>query len=318
MSQLIADPIFIVGAHRSGSTLLRVMLDHHPQISLPHEFEFTMHLVGDDGEPPELEKFYQHLALNSSFSRSGFHIDRSLPFEELINSFLEQRRNGKPVIGMTCHENFERLRYFWPEARYIHILRDPRDVANSVVQMGWAGNVWVAVNRWIEAERTWDNLCKKIPESHRMEVRFEALMANPKNELSVVCGFLGLSFEEQMLSYPSTSDYDLPNANAATRWRKKMSKRDVQLIEARVGKLCSARNYSLSEFSTISPGLITKTWLNFHSRFTRFMRRLLQNPSITINMLLARRMGRLSRLQHLTQQKYVIKNQQVKQTRYSD
>lgn len=318
ISQSIVEPIFIVGAHRSGSTLLRVMLDHHPKISLPHEFEFTMHLVKENGESPELEKLYQHLSLNDSFSRSGFQIDRSLSFEELINSFLEQRRDGKPVIGMTCHENFDRLRFFWPKAKYIHILRDPRDVANSVVQMGWAGNVWVAVNRWIQAERTWNLLCENIAEEQRIEVRFEDLMGNPEAELSKVCDFLKLTFDEQMLSYSSNSDYSSPNASAVSRWRSKMPAKDIQLIEARVGELCRDRNYDLSELPKLSIGPFKQFWLKLHNHLTRSWSRLQRHPGITIKLFIAQRLGQTKRVKQIVQQKHEIYNRQVKRTRYSN
>ncbi|MEM9806470.1 MAG: sulfotransferase [Cyanobacteria bacterium P01_D01_bin.56] len=316
--QPVAEPIFIVGAHRSGSTLLRVMLDHHPQIALSHEFEFTMHLVGENGEPPALDRFYSHLSLNASFSRSGFHIDRSLTFAELINSFLEQRQNGKALVGMTCHQNFDRLRFFWPNARYIHILRDPRDVANSVVNMGWAGNLWVAANRWVEAEQMWDVLCQKIPEQQRIEVRFEDLMAKPESELSRVCDFLKLAYDEKMLSYPDNSDYALPNTAAASRWRTKMPEKDIQLVEARVGDLCSARHYPVSDLPKISIGSVQEIWLKVYSRLLKSWRRLQKNPSLVLRLSIARRLGRTEQIEKITQQMHGIQNCQIKQTRYSN
>ncbi|MEM9400626.1 MAG: sulfotransferase [Verrucomicrobiota bacterium] len=316
--QPLAEPVFIVGAHRSGSTLLRVMLDHHPQIALSHEFEFTMHLVGENGEPPPLDTFYNHLSLNASFSRSGFHIDRSLTFAELINSFLEQRQNDKAVVGMTCHENFDRLRFFWPNAKYIHILRDPRDVAHSVVNMGWAGNVWVAANRWVEAEHTWDVLCQKVHEDRRMEVRFENLIANPELELSRVCHFLGLGYDEKMLSYPANSDYALPSPTAASRWRTKMSKKDIQLVEARIGDLCNERHYPVSDLPQLCISSIQEIRLKVYSRLLKSWRRLQENPSLVLRLSIAKRLGHTDQAKKITQQMHGIQNHQVKQTRYGN
>jgi hypothetical protein len=56
------------------------------------------------------------------------------------------------------HRHYDRLLRLWPEARFIHLVRDPRDVASSCIGMGWAGNVWTGVTRWIEAERLWDEV----------------------------------------------------------------------------------------------------------------------------------------------------------------
>ena len=61
----------------------------------------------------------------------------------------------------------DRLTRIWPDARFIHLVRDPRDVARSVIPMGWAGNTWVGVERWMEAERLWDRVRSSLPNSSR-------------------------------------------------------------------------------------------------------------------------------------------------------
>ena len=59
---MIENPTFLVGAERSGTTLLRLMLDHHPQVAFLHEFEFAVDCVGDDGTCPALPDYYRYLA----------------------------------------------------------------------------------------------------------------------------------------------------------------------------------------------------------------------------------------------------------------
>lgn len=256
----VDSPVFIVGAHRSGSTLLRIMLDHHPQIALTHEFDFTMHLVSGDGEPPDLKSFYAHLALNGSYIRSGFKIDRSLDFNALLNSFLKQARSNKRIVGMSCHANFDRLPYFWPNARYIHLVRDPRDVAPSSVKLGIDGDIYMAAGRWVEAEKIWETLRRRIPEENFIEIRFEDLVVSPCDELTKICQFLGLSYSESMLSYSSHSDYDLPDATVSQRWKNSVPAKDVQLIEAQVNGLLSQRGYSPSGLDTYKVTLVDKIW----------------------------------------------------------
>lgn len=53
---MIEKPVFLVGAERSGKTLLRLMLEHHPDISWLNEFEYSVDLVSDQGEYPSLSE----------------------------------------------------------------------------------------------------------------------------------------------------------------------------------------------------------------------------------------------------------------------
>jgi len=310
----VASPVFLVGAHRSGTTLLRLMLDHHPQVAFPHEFEFTMHLVGDRGEVPELERFYEHLSLNASFSRSGFAIDRTLSFEDLLNSFLEQRRGGKPVVGMTCHENFDRLRWFWPGARYIHLVRDPRDVASSVVKMNWSGNVWAAVQRWTAAERTWNRVCESVPAQQRYEMRFEHLMTTPQAELARLCTFLGLDFSAEMLSYPQHSNYKLPDPSVTYRWRKHMAPTSVRLVETQVGALLTDRGYVPSGLSSLALPPWTRGLLQSHNRAARAWRSCRTTGfRLTASLALARRLSMDGWYRQLVQEKIARSNRHISQ-----
>jgi hypothetical protein len=159
------DPIFLVGAERSGTTLLRLMLDHHPEIAFFSEFEFAIEHVSGRGDFPDVDSYRHWLGNDRIFLDSGFHVDPTLAYPELVRSFLEQKRyrDRKPLVGATVHAGFDRLGSIWPDARYIHLLRDPRDVARSTIAMGWAGNVWTGVERWLEAESTWSRLRDDLP-----------------------------------------------------------------------------------------------------------------------------------------------------------
>jgi hypothetical protein len=79
----------------------------------------------------------------------------------------------------------------WPDARFIYLLRDGRDVARSQVEFGLAGNVWAAASVWRRAERDWRLLCAKVPPQRRIELRYEELARDPERELTRICAFLG-------------------------------------------------------------------------------------------------------------------------------
>lgn len=245
----VAAPVFLVGSERSGTTLFRLMLDHHPSIAFQKESEYIVGLMGDDGAWPAMPDYHRYLALHRGFGTSGLTVDPSLPFPALVGSFLEQKRaksGGKPVLGATVHFGYAHTLRIWPDARFLHIVRDPRDVARSTVQMGWAGNCWAAALEWVESEREWDRLCALAPPERRHEVTYEALIRSPRETLAGVCAFLGVPFDEAMFDYAKTSTYALPDGKLAEQWRRKASERDVREVEAAAGEMLTSRGYALS------------------------------------------------------------------------
>lgn len=139
MPQQVGPPIFLVGAERSGTTLLRLMLDSHPELAFRWESEVLVEKVGDDGAFPDLAEYHEHLRMYRFVEKPA--IDPSLDYAALVRSILEQKRvaDRKPRVGAVVHAHFDRLLFIWPDAIFIHLVRDPRDVAQSVVEMGWEG-----------------------------------------------------------------------------------------------------------------------------------------------------------------------------------
>jgi hypothetical protein len=240
------QPAFLVGSVRSGTTLLRLMLDHHPAIAFFSEFEFVVNPLPPDEGFITIDQFRDYAQYERMFRSSGFQVrDGVKTFPEMARDFLEQlrQRTGKRVVGATVHENFDRVLRIWPAAKFIHIARDPRDVARSVVDMGWAGNPWAGARRWIEAESLWDRIRPTIPADRQIEVRYEGLVADPVGALTRLARFMGLAYDPAMMSYPNDSTYGPPATALVNQWKRKMSDRDVQLVEARVGDLLAARGY---------------------------------------------------------------------------
>ena len=249
----VERPFFIVGAERSGTTLLRLMIDHHPAIGCHYEFEFSVDWVTDDGRMPSMEEVrrrFERPWLRDALTAPG--CDGSFPdvetHEQFVNWKLRAWRDagGKRDIGATVHRNFERLIHIWPDARFIHIVRDGRDVARSRVQMLWHGNVWTAIDAWLEAEAAWDRLSQVVPKARRMEVSYEQLIAAPSETLSEICEFLGHPFSERMLDYVSATSYDLPDPANAQRWQQQADGAEISLVEAKAGAMLEARGYALS------------------------------------------------------------------------
>ena len=260
------SPLFLVGAERSGTTLLRLMLDHHPRLAFHSEFEFAVDYF-NDGRFPAIEEFIDAVQTDRIFHASGLLIDTRLSYPELMNSFLEQyrRRQDKPLVGATVHRHFDRLLKLWPNARFIHLVRDPRDVARSCVAMNWAGNPWAGVERWIEVEHLWDSIQPSITPGNRIDIHYEELVAHPVETSRRICEFIGVEFDQQMFSYTRHTRYGLPDARMAGQWREKMSPRDVQRVESRVGSLLQQRGYTSAGGSLNHPSHLHRKYLAIES-----------------------------------------------------
>jgi hypothetical protein len=270
--KVISEPIFLVGAERSGTTMLRLMLSHHPQIAWCNEFEYSVDCIPNTQEFPNLNQYYDWLETHRIFRKTGFQIDKSLDYPQLINSFLYQKKEqtNKPIVGATVHRNFDKLLKIWPNARFIHIVRDPRDVARSCIGMGWAGNVWTGVERWLEAEQVWEKLTLEVPEERRLEIQYETLIAEPVQTLKPICEFMGVSFDEAMLHYSKTTTFSYPDPKLIYQWRKKMSDREIQLVELQVGKLLEKRGYQSSGLPTLKMTPIVQQQLRLHDWWQRW------------------------------------------------
>ena len=257
---MITTPTFLVGSERSGTTLLRLMLDHHPEIAFFHEFEFAVDCMDDDGTWPALDDYYRHLSLDRTAFHAGVEIDRDLTYPDLVNSFLLQKqvRDGKRLVGATVHRNFHRLTRLWPDARFVHLVRDPRAVGRSVVQMGWAGNLWTATDRWIAAEKTWAKVAASLTPDRFVEIRYEELIASPQEQLTRICALMGVDFHDGMFAYAENSTYDMPDASNAHAWRSALDDESIRLAEAKLGPLLEARGYTPSGLAplTVTPEMV--------------------------------------------------------------
>ncbi|MEL7050463.1 MAG: sulfotransferase [Cyanobacteria bacterium J06588_5] len=249
-TEMIKRPVFLVGSERSGTTLLGLMLDHHPNIMFWDGFEYATKLVSDRGQYPAMADYYRWLQSNSQFLMDAPTIDRQLAYPMLVNSFLRQFQHFSPspkaLIGATVHHHFDRVLHIWPDAVFIHMVRDGRDVARSCIKMGWAGDGWHGAARWLQAETLWDKLKLQLPESRRLEVRFEQLVENAPETLERVCQFMGDRYHPDMMKYPETTGYSLPDMSLVNQWHRNVSKREIQLIEARIAPLLVERGYPLS------------------------------------------------------------------------
>jgi hypothetical protein len=273
--------------------MFRLMLGHHSQIAWAHEFEAAVAFLGDSGWLT-LDQYRACLSTHRAFLSEAFEIDSSLEYPDLVRDFLRQahERDGRKQIAFVIHSRFHRCPDIWPEARYIHVIRDPRDVANSCRHQGWAGNAYYGVRYWTEAEERWNRLVARTRDDQRFEVRYEELVRDPERVLHGVCEFLRLNYEEGMLEYARDTTYERPDPSLIFQWRRTLSERDVVRVESRCHKLLEERGYEPSGLPIEKLRLLERGYMLLDHEIRRAMHRIRRyGPGLWTLHVLARFLG---------------------------
>lgn len=259
-------PIFVFGALRSGTTLLRLMLKHHSGIHSPGEADFLFDHVEAAGEDWRFDR--AAIEDDRIFRAKKIALRDGLDGAALAGAVIDDlAATGEGLMSLNIHRNAPKMAALYPQAKIIHLLRDPRDVARSSIGMGWAGNSFFGVDHWIGTEAGWAE--DLYPADQVLTVHFEELMADLEPQLTRICDFLGLSFEPGMLKYYENSTYGPPDPKIAQKWKQKAGRREVALIEGRVGALLAARGYEPSGEPAL-PGSFELFRLKMESRWKRW------------------------------------------------
>jgi hypothetical protein len=188
--RLVDSPVFVLSPVRSGSTLLRVLLNSHSRIRAPHEMHLRTLNV-------RLERDFTAAAMRE------LELDREqlehLLWDRVLD--LELRRSGKDVIVDKTPPNtlfWPRLHRCWPEARYIFLLRHPAAVVTSLVNRRAEpdiGQIHEEVLGYAESlEQARSTLTGHV-------VTYEQLTAEPEKVTRELCQYLDVAWEPGMLDY---------------------------------------------------------------------------------------------------------------------
>jgi hypothetical protein len=211
----------IVGSPRSGTTLLRLMLDSHPEMAIPPETGFLPAAQKLEGKGDELrERFFEMIVTfpasapawgDFQIRKEAFHarLEEIRPFSIADGFRLFYRmyaaRFGKARWGdktpLYC-QHLPYLQDLLPEARFIHLVRDGRDAAVSLRERWFSPGfeIETQAHHWrdnVEAARRDGPGCR-----HFLEVRFEDLVQAPEAVLRRICGFVDLDYHPDMLRFP--------------------------------------------------------------------------------------------------------------------
>jgi len=260
------NPVFICGALRSGSTVFHLMLNSHPDITNPGEYDFLFDEIKDNGELPKTSDYIEFLQSDRIFNSTSLNIDITLGYSDLIKSFISQMKEDDNILAINIHRNFEHAYRLFPDAKYIHLLRDPRDVARSSIGMNWAGNVYYGVDHWIDTEKSWDKLTELLDDEQYIEVRFEDLISDAVSALKTVCEFIGTSYTDNMFDYENNSTYSKPDITLINQWKRKLSTLELQNVEYKVFDMMSLRNYELSGNPISAPNVYKRIKLYLQNK----------------------------------------------------
>jgi len=206
-----APAIFIIGTGRSGTTLLRLMLSAHPNIYIAHEASFYVweSLFPKSKSATEFLRFFVQ-----TFSFRWLDLDPRQVFGDLPNPLPRERvheahtallkakaaRYGRTRYGdkTPAHAgHIKRLYADYPDAKIIHIVRDPRAVVRSMQRMPWASAAVTANAMFCEVER------KQVApyQSDMHQLRLEDLIANPEQVMRGVLDFVGEPWDDAVLDH---------------------------------------------------------------------------------------------------------------------
>lgn len=264
------DIVFVCGALRSGTTLLRLMIDSHPALSNPGEMDFLFEPPSASNGAVDMDAYAEALSTNRVFNSLGLKFRDGLSYEDQVRDFVRQFRVPGKRLTVNIHRHFDRIPAIFPNARYVHLLRDPRDAANSAIGMGWAGNVFHGVDHWINSERDFDRLAAKVDTGSIFTLKNEDLVRNVQEELGRLCEFLGVGYDAAMLDYPSRSTYGAPDPKLVEQWRRRMSEREIALIEGKTAAMQAARGYELSGIAPITPSALGRLFIRLDNSWRRW------------------------------------------------
>lgn len=275
-------PIFVVGVHRSGTTLLRFMLNSNPRIYIPPESDFVPRFFGRNphsplnrqriawlldvifdryrlvkewqGEPPDPAEFAAKMAeptpaafLDTLYSRYA-------------RQHGAQRWGDKTPIYASY---MDLIGSIFPAAQFVHIIRDGRDVALSMLDK-WGKkelhvDIYFTARNWVRRIRQAQASGTRLGPDRYYEMRYEPLVEDPEGELRPLCRFLGEDYVPEMAEphHLGRRQFEEGDFHAAVRqppstvrigrWRTEMPTPDLRLFQHIAGPLLAELGYEVVE-----------------------------------------------------------------------
>lgn len=261
---------FIVGSARSGTTLLRLMLNAHPDVAVPPESRFITEFWTNQDEV-NVDQFLRALNRHRLFAAWELPIEAvraeigaadRVSYHDVIVAVYRAyaRSGGKARFGDKTPRYVEHIPFLsrvFPEGRFVHLVRDGRNVAMSYADVPF-GPKTVAKAAALWADRVGKGIVagRALEAGRYIELRYEDLIEDPSGEVKTLCEFLDIEFDSSMLDYterarnsmlPRAARYNPhlskhPTADVRT-WQDTMPARHVEVFEAIAGNVLTELGY---------------------------------------------------------------------------
>jgi LPS sulfotransferase NodH len=298
---------FVIGCARSGTTMLRAMLDSHPLVAVPHESYFAVPAVRDRSSYEvsgvvDRGRLLDDLRRDPTLTRwalpeaviAALRDDESLQTvpDVIAALYLAYAQDaGKPRFADKTPRNVlhvQLLAESFPQARFVHLVRDGRNVVPSLVGLPYFPDRYAeAVVYWRDRVSQGRRSGRALGPGRYHEVRYEELVADPAPTLRRLCEFLDLAYDEAMLGYHERADEVVvavaelghhqgiwqPPTPGMRSWRATMSAHDQDLFEVLAGSTLDQFGYERSgrdpSWSARLEGLAWRSRFQLRSRARR-------------------------------------------------
>jgi hypothetical protein len=290
---LTSKPIFIVSAPRSGSTLLRLILDAHPRLAVPPPawlYELVYPYLYSYGDLSSNENF-RALAEDILEAPTIKNWPTTLSADELTAASAERSfaglfdalhrhyavETGKERWGEKTPRNcfwMDEIRQDFPDVQFIHLIRDGRDMAIDISETPFMMpcNIYSGAKMWKDFTAAVLESAPRFDHKSYFEIRYEALCVDPEKELRRLCRFLGEDFDPAMLKHHDTSSTKTWSAKAGhvktsdpitarycMMYKNRLPEGDYSALNALIGDLLMELGYSVEEAPRpISPRLASQ------------------------------------------------------------
>jgi hypothetical protein len=291
--------VFILGCQRSGTTLLQHIVDIHHQVAVMPEagwfgtwYELGTGLTPEGFVTPDLMPMFLRACKNIDLGITPEELygmagrEEKVPYASFISAVFDRygKARGKSLVGSKNPDylrHLNTLHRLWPQAKFVHIIRDGRDICASMsarwrsrgdfrgfpfllyekpdkVFDDWSEDPVITTAKWWEWNvRLGREFGRSLNSEMYYEMTYEDLVARPKAQCVALCEFLGIPFDSAMLRHqeifkPRRSEtgtvlharVGLPITAGLRNWRSEMAWEDLQRFEAAAGPFLEELGYS--------------------------------------------------------------------------
>lgn len=227
------DLFFIIGTGRSGTTLLAQVMNAHSRVCVPHELQIVFEYSDNGARLAEIFDYWKNLKFRAHdyielieercpYNFQDYYDYRAF-FNRLHYPILSLRwllrtlyadiacSQGKTIFAEQTPwygQNIGLLNRLFPRAKFVHVLRDGRDVAISYARTPWwHKDVHLNLERWEREVNKIELDGARLLGRRMLTLRYEDFVSSPEQLANAVCVFLGIPFEKTMLDLKHHIDY---------------------------------------------------------------------------------------------------------------